>query len=233
MTNENKKICDDNVNGTDNITNNTNKNNNDNSTKLDYRIERFNKQLDFIKEIDKLKQVLRRTILLDASRRENDAEHMWHMAVAAILFAEYANYRKDLDILKVLKMAVIHDIVEIYAGDTFAYDEQAHIDKEKREKEAADKIFGLLPEDQRNEFRNLWDEFEAGSTIEAKYARAIDKFMPILHNYTTKGKQWHNFGVTSEKVLAKNKIIEEGSEFLWEYVKYMVEDAVKKGYFPD
>jgi len=233
MTNENRKICDSSVNNTGNASNSIINSNNDKNAKLNLHIERFNKQLNFIREIDKLKQVLRRTILMDASRRENDAEHMWHMAVAAILFAEYSNNSKELDIFKVLKMAVVHDIVEIYAGDTFAYDEQAHIDKEEREKESADKIFGLLPEDQKNEFRSLWDEFEAAETIEAKYARAIDKFMPILHNYTTKGKQWHNYGVTSDKVLAKNKIIEEGSEFLWEYVKFMVEDAVGKGYFPD
>jgi putative hydrolase of HD superfamily len=196
-------------------------------------IERFNKQLSFIIEIDKLKQVLRRTILMDSSRRENDAEHMWHMAVGAMLFAEYSNNSKELDILKVLKMAVLHDIVEVYAGDTFAYDEKGHLDKEEREKKSADKIFGLLPAEQGSEFRNLWEEFEAAMTIEAKYARAIDRFMPILHNYITKGKQWHNFGVTSDKVLAKNKTIEEGSEFLWEYVKHMVEDGIKKGYFPE
>lgn len=204
-----------------------------NSNKNKENIERFNKQLNFIIEIDKLKQILRRTILMDSSRRENDAEHMWHMAVSAILFMEYSNNSKDLDILKVMKMVVLHDIVEIYAGDTFAYDEQGHLDKEERERESADKIFGLLPADQESEFRSLWDEFEASETIEAKYAKAIDRFMPILHNYITKGKQWHNFGVTSDKVLAKNKTIEEGSEFLWEYVKHMVEDGIKKGYFPE
>ena len=195
-------------------------------------MERFKKQLDFIIEIDKLKQVLRRTILMDSSRRENDAEHMWHMAISAMLFAEYSNNSKELDMLKVLKMVLLHDVVEIYAGDTFAYDDQGHVDKEEREKNSADKIFALLPQEQGLEFRHLWDEFEASMTTEAKYAKSIDRFMPILHNYITEGAQWHRFGVKSDKVLAKNKIIEEGSAFLWKYVEHIVEDSIQKGYLP-
>ncbi|HOJ12474.1 MAG TPA: HD domain-containing protein [Clostridiales bacterium] len=195
-------------------------------------MERFKKQLDFLIEIDKLKQVFRNTILMDASRLENDAEHMWHMAVGAMLFSEYSN-NKDIDMLKVLKMVLIHDVIEIYAGDTFAYDEQGHVDKEEREQNAANKIFALLPREQELEFRSLWDEFEASITAEAKYAKAMDRFMPILHNYITKGAQWHKFGITSDKVLAKNSIIEQGSEFLWEYVKHMVEDSIEKGYLAD
>ena len=145
MANDNEKNDANIFNKASNIGNNTN-----DSNGLEQRsnIERFNKQLSFIIEIDKLKQVLRRTILMDSSRRENDAEHMWHMAVGAMLFAEYSNNSKELDILKVLKMAVLHDIVEVYAGDTFAYDEKGHLDKEEREKKSADKIFGLLPAEQ-------------------------------------------------------------------------------------
>lgn len=195
-------------------------------------ISRFKKQLDFIIEIDKVKEVLRNTVLMDASRRENDAEHMWHMAVAAIVLSEYSD-SKELDMLKVLKMILLHDVIEIYAGDTFAYDEQGHLDKEKREREAADKVFGMLPEDQAIEFRRLWDEFEEGNTPEARFAGALDRFMPILHNYCTKGLQWQKHGISSDRVLARNKNIEKGSKFLWDYIKSIVEDGVKKGYLKE
>lgn len=207
-----------------NNTNNTGNTINSNTT-----MERFNKQLNFIIEIDKLKQVFRRTILMDESRRENDAEHMWHMAVGAMLFQEYSN-NIEIDMSQVLKMVLLHDVIEIYAGDTFAYDVQGHDDKEERERNSADRVFALLPKDQELEFRKLWDEFEAASTIESKYAKAMDRFMPILHNYTTKGKQWKKFGITSEMVLERNKTIEDGSKFLWEYVKEIVEDSLQKGY---
>lgn len=156
---------------------------------------RFQKQLEFITEIDKLKQILRNTILMDASRRENDAEHTWHMAVCAMLFSEYAN-EKNLDMLKVLKMIMIHDVVEIDAGDIFAYDDKGHLNKVEREQKAAQRIFGLLPDDQKEEFTNLWDEFEEYQTSEAQYAHLVDTFMPIYHNYSTKGLQWQRLNVT-------------------------------------
>lgn len=194
--------------------------------------ERFKKQLDFLIEIDKVKQILRNTILMDTSRRENDAEHTWHMAVAAILLSEYSDNR-ELDMSKVLKIIMVHDIIEIYAGDTFAYDVQGQVGKKEREIEAADKIFGMLPEDQKAEFRALWDEFEDGVTPEARFAGAMDSFMPLLHNYTTKGLQWQHFGVSSDKVLAKNRHIEKSSKFLWEYIRDIVEDSVKKGYLKE
>ncbi len=191
--------------------------------------ERFQNQLAFIEEIDKVKQILRNTILMDASRRENDAEHTWHMAVCAILFAEYSN-EKNLDMLKVLKMIMIHDIVEIDAGDTFAYDDKGYLDKEDREKKAAERIFGLLPEDQREEFMALWQEFEEYETPEARHAHLADTFMPIYHNYRTKGLQWQRLNVTSEKVLNRNRHIKKGSGEIWSYVESMVKDAVEKGY---
>lgn len=193
---------------------------------------RFERQLDFIIELDKAKQVLRNTILMDASRRENDAEHMWHMAIGAMVLCEYSD-SKELDMLKVLKIIMLHDVIEIYAGDTFAYDDKGHLDKAERERKAADRIFGMLPEDQGIEFRGLWDEFEEGATPEARFAGAMDSFMPILHNYRTQGLQWQRMGVSSDRVLARNKHIEKSSEFLWEYIKSIVADGVKKGYLKE
>lgn len=195
-------------------------------------MSRFKKQLDFIIEIDRVKQILRNTVLMDASRRENDAEHMWHMAVGAMVLCEYSD-SDELDMLKVLKIIMVHDIIEIYAGDTFAYDIEGHRDKAERERKAADKIFGMLPKDQGLEFRSLWDEFEEGITPEAKFAGAMDSFMPILHNYSTQGLQWQRMGVSSDRVLEKNKHIEKGSEFLWEYIKSIVADGVEKGYLEE
>jgi Predicted hydrolases of HD superfamily len=169
---------------------------------------------------------------MDASRRENDAEHMWHMAVGAMVLSEYSDSEK-LDMLKVLKIIMIHDIIEIYASDTFAYDAQGQLDKSERELKAADRIFGMLPEEQGIEFRKLWDEFEEGSTAEAKFAGAMDSFMPILHNYSTRGLQWQRLGVTSDKIIARNKHIEKGSKFLWKYIKDIIADGVRMGYLKE
>ena len=191
--------------------------------------ERFQQQLAFIIEIDKAKQVFRNTILMDTSRKENDAEHSWHMAVAAMLLVEYAN-EKDLDLLKVFKMALLHDVVEIDAGDTFAYADVDRNEKAQKEKKAAARIFGILPPDQATEFLAIWDEYEDAGTPEAKYAKALDSLMPILHNYQTKGLQWQRLNVTRDKVLAKNARVEGGSKLLWDYIKTIVDDAVEKGY---
>lgn len=191
--------------------------------------KRFCRQLEFLTEIDKMKRIFRNTILMDDTRRENDAEHTWHMAICAMLFIEYAN-EKDLDMLKVLKMIMIHDIVEIDAGDTFAYDDKGHIDKAEREQKAAIRIFGLLPDDQTEEFTELWNEFEEYETPESKYAHLVDTFMPIYHNYKTKGLQWQRLNVTSDKVLTRNSHIQRGSEEIWEYVQSIIKDAVEKGY---
>ena len=195
-------------------------------------MERFLKQIDFITEIDSLKHVLRNTILLDSSRRENDVEHSWHMALAAMILLEYSNF-SGLDLNKVIKMALIHDLVELDAGDVFAYSNVNREEVKEKETKAADRIFGLLPFEQARELRNLWDEFEDGATAEAQFTKALDSFMPILHNYKTKGLQWQKHGVTAERVLERNKRIEKGSEFLWGYIENIVKDAVKKGYLKE
>jgi len=190
---------------------------------------RLAKQVEFIVEIDKLKQVYRRTWLADKSRRENDAEHSWHLGVMAVLLLEYAQ-QPQLDLLRVLKMVLIHDLVEIDAGDTFAYDAAGAMDKAERETAAADRVFGLLPADQAAEFRTIWEEFEARRTPEAKYAAALDRFQPMLHNYVTQGKAWQEHGITADQVIARNQHMVEGSPALWDYARGFVADAVAKGY---
>jgi putative hydrolase of HD superfamily len=190
--------------------------------------QRLEQQLTFLREIDKLKHIQRQTLLLDASRRENDAEHSWHLAMAVLLLQEYGN-STDYDLLKVLQMVLIHDIVEVDAGDTYAYDEAANVGKYEREQKAAKRLYGLLPEDQRVFYKALWEEFEAAQTKEAKLANALDRFMPLYHNYTTGGKQWKLHNVSKEQVLTRNQPIQDGSEALWEKVLVIVEDAVTKG----
>jgi putative hydrolases of HD superfamily len=192
-------------------------------------LDRLNRQLDFLAEIDKAKQVLRNTLLMDASRRENDAEHSWHMALGAMLLVEYADC-KVLDLLKVVKMALLHDLVEIDAGDTFAYGNTDPLEKARKEALAADRIFGLLPKEQAETFQGLWIEFEKGESQEAKYAQAMDSFMPILHNYRTQGLQWQRLNVTSDQVLSRNRRIEKASQGLWQYIQTIVQDSVEKGY---
>jgi putative hydrolase of HD superfamily len=191
--------------------------------------ERLERQLRFIVEIDKLKSVFRQTLLMHGKRYENDAEHSWHIAVMALLLSEYASGQK-LDIARVMKMALVHDLVEIDAGDTFCYDEKGAQTKLAREQSAADRIFGILPADQASEIRALWDEFEARQTPEARFAAALDRLQPLLHNYNTQGASWQKHGVTSDKVLARNKHIEEGAPVLWEYAENLIRDAVEKGY---
>jgi putative hydrolase of HD superfamily len=192
-------------------------------------IERFTKQIEFILEIDKMKQILRNTILMDASWKENSAEHTWHMAVGAMVMSEYAN-ESNLDMLKVLKMILLHDIVEIDAGDTFAYGNVNLLEKAEKEKKAAGRIFGLLPHDQADQLNKIWNEYEDAETPEAKFAQAMDSFMPILHNYKTNGLQWQRLGVTREKVLSRNRRIESGSRTLWSYIEGIVNHAVEKGF---
>ncbi|NLF70203.1 MAG: HD domain-containing protein [Candidatus Anammoximicrobium sp.] len=190
---------------------------------------RLAKQVEFIVEIDKLKHVHRRTWLTDKSRRENDAEHSWHLGMMAILLLEHAQ-QPQLDLLRVLKMVLIHDLVEIDAGDTFAYDSVGALDKAERETAAADRLFGLLPPDQAAEFRALWEEFESRQTAEAKFAAALDRFQPMLHNYRTQGKAWQEHGITAEQVIARNRHMAEGSLAMWDYARQFVADAVAKGY---
>jgi len=190
---------------------------------------RFEQQLRFIREIDQLKQILRRTYLLDSSRQENDAEHSWHLAVMAMLLAEYAA-DAPIDTIRVIKMTLVHDLVEIDAGDTYLYDERAGEDKSQRERLAAERIFGLLPDDQALEFRELWEEFEARSTPEAKFALALDRFQPLYHNYCTKGISWQQHGVTSQQVLRRLAVMQDGSPRLWEYAQQLIRESVEQGF---
>lgn len=191
--------------------------------------QNLNQQIQFIIEIDKLKSVLRQTILMDGSRNENDAEHSWHLAMMAILLSEHAN-DKQLDVFRVMKMVLIHDLVEIDAGDTFAYDEKGYQDKAEREEKAADRIFNFLPAEQAEEIYQLWREFEDRQTPEARFAAALDRFQPLLHNFETEGYSWKKHGVTSTRVLKRNRAIAEGSETLWAFAEQLICDAVEKGY---
>lgn len=191
---------------------------------------RLEQQITFILELDKLKHVLRQSILLDTSRRENDVEHSWHFAMMVMVLGEYAPAGTDLT--RVMKMALVHDIVEIDAGDVFIYGEQAG--KAERERAAADRIFALLPPDQAAEIRGLWDEFEDGTTPEARFAKALDRIGPLLLNYYTQGKMWRQNGVKAEQVRAKNyAVLTEGTPELADYMRRMIEDAVEKGYLPE
>ena len=191
--------------------------------------EKLKKQIAFIIEIDKLKHIFRQTFLMDASRRENDAEHSWHLAVMAILLAEYAE-DEHLDVLRVVKMVLIHDIVEIDAGDTYCYDEEGAKDKAEREQKAADRLFNMLPSEQAEEFRILWEEFEACATPQARFAASLDRFQPLLHNYETKGQSWKEHRITSSQVLERNKPIQNGAPLLWQYTEELIADAIDKGY---
>ncbi len=192
-------------------------------------MERFEKQLRFLKEIDGMKNVLRQTMLVDYSRRENDAEHSWHFAVMALILAEYGD--GEVDLFRVLKMALVHDLVEVYAGDTFAYDVKGNEDKEAREQEAADKIFGLLPKEQGQELRDLWEEFDAMETRDALYAACIDRLQPFINNYFTQGHTWRRGNVSPEQVYKRMEPIKYGAPELWKFVEFVIEDSIKKGYF--
>lgn len=165
---------------------------------------RLARQIEFIVEVDKLKEIFRQTVLTQSRRAENDAEHSWHLCLCIIVLAEHAK-EPGLDVLKVLKMAIVHDLVEIDAGDTFAYDTARMADQHEREAVAAERIFGLLPPDQAAEFRALWDEFEEKATPEAKFATAVDRFQPMLLNVHSKGHAWQKHGVTYDRVVARNK----------------------------
>lgn len=182
----------------------------------------------FIIEADKLKEVFRQTLCTQSRRAENSAEHSWHFALMVITLAEHSNHQ-PLDVLRVLKMALIHDLVEIDAGDTFAYDVVNMATQHERESRAADRIFGLLPPDQAAEFRALWDEFEEKKTPEAKFATACDRFHPMLLNCLTEGAAWKKHGVTQDKVLARNQHAAEGSRAMWSYAVRMIDAAVAAG----
>jgi putative hydrolase of HD superfamily len=192
-------------------------------------MDRLAQQIQFILEIDKLKSVYRRTYLINGERRENSAEHSWHLALLALVLAEHAN--EPLDVARVVKMVLIHDIVEVDAGDTYIYDAQG--DKVERERLAAIRLFGLLPADQAEEFRNLWEEFESGASPEARFAAALDRFIPQLHNFHTGGRSWQEHGITAERVLTRNVEISEGSVVLWQWTQMLIGNAVTKGILPE
>ena len=189
---------------------------------------RFKKQIEFILEVDKLKHVLRQTILMDRSRRENSAEHSWHIALLIPVLAEYAK-ETDIDMFQVMKILVIHDLVEIDAGDTYCYDDKGREDQTQREAIAADRIFGLLPADQATEFRALWDEFEKRESPESRFANALDRVQPFLHNYFTNGQTWQANNINSRQVHERMRPVKDGAPDLWDYVNNLIEDAVKKG----
>ena len=188
--------------------------------------ERLLKQIEFITEIDKLKQIFRQNVVIGTKRNENDAEHSWHLAIMAVLLAEYSA-DKNIDIFKVIKLVLIHDLVEIDAGDTFCYDEKGYLDKDEREQKAADRLFNILPQDQAQEIFELWREFEEVNTPEARFAACLDRFQPLILNYNTNGQKP---GVTSEKVFKRNGLLEENAPELWMYFNEVVEDSIKKGY---
>ncbi|HET6429848.1 MAG TPA: HD domain-containing protein [Phycisphaerae bacterium] len=191
--------------------------------------DRLDRQIQFVMEIDKLKRVFRRTYLTNRSDRENDAEHSWHVSLMAILLAEYAA-DPGTDLLRVVKMLLVHDLVEIDAGDTLCYDVEGNKTKAAREQAAADRIFHILPPDQAGEVRALWEEFEARQTPEARFAAAMDRLQPMLHNVHTAGKAWREHGITLDRVLAHNRHMAEGAPTLWEYAEKMIHRAVDEGY---
>ena len=189
--------------------------------------DRLKKQLEFALEIDKEKNIFRQTHLSNHGRNENDAEHAWHMAIMAYLLREYST--EPVDIGKVMLLCLIHDIVEIEAGDTYAYDEENKKTQAAREEAAKKRIFGMLPEDQAKELMSLFEEFEAYETAEAKFARAMDRLEPLLQNSSNNGGTWNEPGVSYEKVFAKKSVIKDGSTALWAYAEKLIDAGVAQG----
>ena len=194
---------------------------------MDMNTEDLLNQIAFIKEIDKVKYIQRKTKLFNSDRCENDAEHSWHLALMAIVLAEHSN--EPIDVLKVVKMVLIHDIVEIDAGDIFLYDSQLNHDNTDEERLAANRIFGLLPEKQAQDFIAIWEEFEARETNEAKFARSMDRLEPLLQNTSNNGGTWREFDVPYSKVYEKKSIMKEGSQTIWNYAEGLINESVAKG----
>ena len=189
---------------------------------------RLDQQLKFVAEIDKMTSVLRRTLVVDGSRRENDAEHSWHIAVMALLFSDYVKEKPDLG--RVVKMLVVHDLVEIYAGDTFAFDVEANKSKEENEIAAADKLFSQLPEEQGKEIRSLWEEFDEMKTPDSIYANCMDRVQPFLHNTLTTGATWVEGGVAKSQVEKRLAVVKENMPELWNWLEINISEAIKKGW---
>ena len=189
--------------------------------------ERLKKQMDFLLEADKLKFITRQTYLSDGKRKENDGEHSWHLALMAVLLSEYSN--EKIDLVKVITMVLIHDMVENDAGDTYAYDAVGNQSKREREVKAADRIFNILPQDQAEKFRQLWEEFEAYETPEAKFAHVCDNVQPLMLNDATDGLAWREHDVKKSQVLQRNRRTGEGSQVLMEYINRILDKNVESG----
>lgn len=189
---------------------------------------RLRKQLDFILELDKMKNLYRQTYVLHEDRKENDAEHSWHLAILAFMLAEYS--KEPVDVLHVMKMVLLHDVVEIDAGDTYCYDSEVNKSKAEREEKAAQRIFGLLPDDRREEYYALWREFEDSETPDARFAALLDRIQPLLLNYTKGGVSWQEHGIQKEQVLARNSQYFDVSDELAEVILSMINDAESKGW---
>ena len=189
--------------------------------------ERLEQQVSFLLEVDKMKKIYRQTHILGKDRAENDAEHSWHLALMAFLLAEYAN--EQVDVAKVMKMVLVHDLVEIDAGDTYAYDEAGNASKRQRELRAAERIFGLLPGEQGQELRALWDEFEEYETPEAKYAHTLDNFQPLLLNNANGGGDWKDHQVRKSQIYKRNAKTGEGSREIWEYMAELIDGNIMAG----
>lgn len=191
--------------------------------------ERLKGQLKFLTEADKMKNVTRQTLLADKSREETDAEHSWHFALMAMTLFEYCGI-DGVNLDRVIRMAIVHDLVEIYAGDTFAYDAKGYEDKRERELQAADRLFSTLPDGLSNEYRALWEEFDRMDTPDSQYAAAIDRFQPFLNNYLTQGHTWVKHKVTADKVCSRMAPIQTALPEIWEFVEHVIEDSINKGY---
>lgn len=194
-------------------------------------MNRLEQQLQFILEIDKVKKIIRQTPLSDASRKENDAEHSWHIALMAYLLQEYVE--EPVEVSKVMLMVLIHDLVEIDAGDTYAYDEEGAKTKDERERKAADRIFGLLPEDQGVYLKALWEEFEAYETAEAKYAHLLDNFQPLLLNDAAGGISWTEHQVKKSQIYKRNEKVEETSATIWKCMQDKIDKHIQAGHVLD
>lgn len=189
--------------------------------------ERLLKDIEFIVELDRMKSIFRQTSVIGEDRREDDAQHSWHISVMTMILSGYAN--EKIDVCKVIKMLLTHDLVELYAGDTFCYDKTGNESKRERELAAADKIYGMLDEEKGKELRDLWDEFEEGKTPEALFAASMDRLQPMLSNYNNNGGTWRKFNVAKEDIYKRIAPVKESSDELWKFVEYMIEDAYDRG----
>jgi len=190
-------------------------------------MDTLDEQIQFLIEIDKLKTIERKGKIISGTRLENDAEHSWHLAMMALILHRQAN--EEVDLFRVIKMLLVHDLVEIDAGDTFAYDTAGHLDKAERESKAADRLFGMLPQEQGEELMELWLEFERKETKEARFAASLDRLQPLIHNHLNQGDTWRKYGITSEQVMNRNREIANGSEKLWHYAQALIQSSVEKG----